>query len=67
MQAASVAAELMSYWREGSTWPGRTLSPIMLLCEETDADGTLLAISQLATHHYALPQMWRAGSAAVTA
>lgn len=34
----------------------------MVLCGESDADSTLLAISQLATHHYALCEMWRAGS-----
>lgn len=59
-------AELMILvW--GSTWTARTLSPIMVLCGESDADSTLLAISQLATHHYALSEMWRAGSVLVTA
>lgn len=51
----------------GSTRTGRTLSPIMVLGGESDADSTLLAISQLATHHYALSEMWRAGSVLVTA
>ncbi len=51
----------------GSTWTGRTLSPTMVLCGESGADSTLLAISQLATHHYARFEMWRAGSALVTA
>lgn len=52
----------------GSTRTGRTLSPHHgPLWRESDADSTLLAISQLATHHYALPEMWRAGSALVTA
>lgn len=52
-----VSAELMMLvW--GSTWTARTLSPIMVLCGESDADGTLLAISQLATHHYVLSEMW---------
>lgn len=48
-----------------STWTGRTPSPpppIMVLCVESDADSTLLAISQLATHHYAPCEMWRAPS-----
>ncbi|TNN60345.1 hypothetical protein EYF80_029426 [Liparis tanakae] len=37
----------VSLW--GSTW---TLSPIVVLCGQSDADSPLLAISQLATHHY---------------
>ncbi|KAK5861020.1 hypothetical protein PBY51_022450 [Eleginops maclovinus] len=59
------AERMVLVW--GSTWTTRTLSPIMVLCGESDADSTLLAISQLATHHYALSEMWRAGSALVTA
>lgn len=50
-------------WGLGSTWTRRTLSPpSQILLGDSDADSRLLAISQLATHHYAPSEMWRAAA-----
>lgn len=56
----ALMAVLDKYWGGGGSTG--TLSPIEVLCGETDADSALLAISQLATHHYVPLEMWKSGA-----
>lgn len=52
----ALMAVLDEYWGGSAGTP----SPSEVLCGETDADSALLAISQLATHHYVPLEMWKA-------